>query len=73
VLKKLALPERFELPTPWFVGRRLFDWSFRINKLDGPPSPNLSPRLAESRRERIQPYAIDHRAGPHRPRRVDKK
>ena len=53
----MARPERFELPTPWFVGRSRVFRIFRINKLDGPPSPNFTPRLAESRREQIQPYA----------------
>ena len=56
VLISLARPERFELPTFWFVGRLGFFRLFQINKLNGPPSPYLTPRLAESRREPIQPY-----------------
>ena len=43
----LARPERFELPTFWFVGRTSFNRLFQINKLYGPPSPNFPPRLAE--------------------------
>jgi hypothetical protein len=38
-----------ELPIPWFEGRRRTFRVLLINKLDGPPSPNFSPRLAESR------------------------
>jgi hypothetical protein len=53
----LARPERFELPTFWFVGVPVFWRVFQINKLYGPPSPNFPPRLAESRREPTQPYA----------------
>ena len=30
---------------------------FQINKLDGPPSPNFTPRLGKSRRASFQPYA----------------
>ena len=45
----LARPERFELPTFWFVGRDVKLWLFEINNLDGPPSPNLTTRLAEAR------------------------
>jgi hypothetical protein len=54
--EKLARPERFDLPTFWFVGRPAFCRSFKFNKLDGPPSTNFSPRLAKARRDRIQPY-----------------
>jgi hypothetical protein len=43
----LARPERFELPTFWFVGRPGFCRLFQFNKLDGPPSPNFPPRLVE--------------------------
>ena len=53
---EVARPERFELPTFWFVGRLGFCRFFQINKLDGPPSPDFPPRLAEARRPRIQPY-----------------
>ena len=53
----LARPERFELPTFWFVGRLGFCRFFQFKKLDGPPSLYVPPSLAKSRRVRIQPYA----------------
>jgi len=55
----LARPERFELPTFWFVGRRDFFSVIKINKLDGPPSSNFPRSLAESRRALIQPYVAN--------------
>jgi len=59
---QLARPERFELPTFWFVGRLGFCRLLEINKLDGPPSPNFPSRLAKSRRVGVPPYA---RYGPY--------
>jgi len=53
----LARPERFEPSTFWFAGRLAFFSSFQFNRLDGPPLPNLSPRLAESRRNHFRRYA----------------
>ena len=47
---------RSELPTFWFVERLGFFRLFQINALDGPPSPNLAPKLAKSRRAKSQPY-----------------
>jgi hypothetical protein len=46
---KLARPERFELPTFWFVGCATISGLFEINNLDCPPSPIFTPRLAKSR------------------------
>ena len=54
---KLARPERFELPTFWFVGRAAIFRHFEINNLDRPPSPNFPPRVAKSRSARFQLYA----------------
>ena len=51
LLNEMARPERFELPTFWFVGRSAFSRFFRINKLDGPPSPNFTLRSSPSRSE----------------------
>jgi len=59
VLMSLARPQRFELPTFWFVGCAEQLGLFQINNLDGPPSPYASPRPAKSRRGCIQPYADD--------------
>ena len=53
----LARPERFELPTFWFVGRLGFSRLFEINKLDGPPSLYVPLNFVKSRRAALQPYA----------------
>jgi peroxiredoxin len=53
-----------ELPTFWFVGRLGFSRLFQINNLDGPPSPDLPPSLAESRRERLQSYVLERSPRP---------
>ena len=50
-------PERFELPTFWFVGRFGFSRLFEINKLDGPPSLYVPLNFVKSRRVALQPYA----------------
>ena len=42
-----ARPERFELPTFWFVGAPNDERVCQINKLDGPPSPGFPPKLVE--------------------------
>ena len=45
-----------DLPTFWFVGRTTKLGLFEINTLDGPPSPNLTPKLAGARRAPFQQY-----------------
>jgi hypothetical protein len=55
----LARPERFELPTFWFVGRAVEFGLFEINNLDGPPSPKFTPRLVEARRDVCRPYVAE--------------
>ena len=47
-----------ELPTPWFEACLEFCIRFRVNKLDGPPSLNFTPRFVESRQVWIQPYVL---------------
>ena len=70
-LMDLARPERVELPTFWFVGRPAFSWLFQINKLDGPPSPDLPPSLAKARRDRVQPYVAS--PYPHDPEHASRR
>ena len=60
----LARPERFELPTFWFVAQLGFSRLFQINNLGGPPSPDFPSSLAESRRERFQSYVLERSPGP---------
>src|SRR5688572_7108509 len=51
-----ARPERFELPSSGFVALCIYRL-FQFNKLDAPPSPNFTPRPADSRRALI-PHAL---------------
>jgi hypothetical protein len=53
---QLARPERFDLPTFWFVGHLGIFRLLHIKALDGPPSPDFAPKLAKSRRAMSQPY-----------------